>query len=91
MVSFRNETERQQAGIPLFKDKKIKDGWTLNIVKQNDTILSTSLYDPSGRSVENKAFMTQKQEDVELLREYMTLFEGSPEKNYKKMAKIKTR
>lgn len=85
------ETERQAAGIPLFKDKKIKDGWVLNIIKQNDVLLSLSLYDPAGTIVENKMFETQKDEQILLLKEYISLFEENPEKNYKKMTNIKLR
>jgi hypothetical protein len=85
------ETERQAAGIALFKDKKIKDGWVLNIIKQNDILLSLSLYNPAGTIVENKMFETQKDEQVLLLKEYISLFEENPEKNYKKMMNIKLR
>lgn len=85
------ETERQAAGIALFKDKKIKDGWVLNIVKQNDILLSISLYNPAGTIVENKMFETQKDEQVLLLKEYISLFEENPEKNHKKMMNIKLR
>ena len=85
------ETERQAAGIALFKDKKIKDGWVLNIIKQNDILLSLSLYNPAGTIVENKMFETQKDEQVLLLKEYNSLFEENPEKNYKKMMNIKLR
>ena len=85
------ETERQAAGIALFKDKKIKDGWVLNIIKQNDILLSLSLYNPAGTIVENKMFETQKDEQVLLLKEYISLFEENPEKNYKKMLNIKLR
>ena len=85
------ETERQAAGIPLFKDKKIKDGWVLNIIKQNDVLLSLSLYNPAGTIVENKMFETQKDEQILLLKEYISLFEENPEKNYKKMTNIKLR
>ncbi len=82
--------ERQANKIPLFKDKKIKEGWTLNLVKQNEQILSTSLYDASGRMIENKVFMTQKEDEIAMLREYITLFESGPEKSFKLMAKINT-
>ncbi len=85
------ETERQAAGIALFKDKKLKDGWVLNIIKQNDILLSLSLYNPAGTIVENKMFETQKDEQVLLLKEYISLFEENPEKNYKKMMNIKLR
>ena len=85
------ETERQAAGIALFKDKKIKDGWVLNIIKQNDILLSLSLYNPAGTIVENKMFETHKDEQVLLLKEYISLFEENPEKNYKKMMNIKLR
>ena len=85
------DEERQQAGIPLFKDKKYKDGWTLNLFKQNEEILSTSLYDASGGMVENKAFMTQNDEEVLMLKQYIALFEAGPEKSYKQMSKIKLR
>ena len=88
MASHKSEEERQQAGIPLFKDKKVKDGWVLNFVKQNDKLLSTSLYNSAGRLVENKMFLTENPADVEKLKEYVALFEEDPEKNYKKMRKI---
>lgn len=90
-LTRKEDMARQQKGIPLFKDKKVKDGWVLNLVKQNEAILSTSLYDPSGRVVENKVFLTQKDEDIEKFREYISLFEENPEKNQKKMTKIKSR
>jgi len=91
---FKNksvEEQNQMTGTPLFKDKKIKEGWTLNLFKQNEQILSTSLYDSGGRMVENKAFLTQYDDEIALLREYIELFEESPEKNYKKMSRIKTK
>ena len=86
-----NDEERQRAGIPLFKDKKIKDGWTLNLVKQNEQLLSTSLYNASGKMVENKVFMTQDEDQIMKLKQYISLFEAGPEKSYKMMAKIKLR
>jgi hypothetical protein len=86
-----NEEERQAAGIPLFKDKKVKDGWVLNLFKQNEEILSTSLYNQMGQMVENKAFLTQTVAGVEMLAEYIALFDEDPEKNYKKMMRINVR
>lgn len=90
-MATMTETERQAAGIPLFKDKKVKDGWVLNMVKQNDMLLSTSLYNPAGVIVENKMFETQQSEQVEKLKEYLALFDENPEKNYRKMMSIKLR
>jgi len=90
-LTREEDIERQEKGIPLFKEKKIKDGWVLNLVKQNEAILSTSLYDPSGRVVENKVFLTQEDSDIQKFREYISLFEDNPEKNYRKMSKIKNR
>ncbi len=86
-----NDEDRQRAGIPLFRDKKIKDGWTLNIVKQNEQLLSTSLYNASGKMVENKMFMTQDEEQIKKLKQYVSLFEAGPDKSYKLMTKIKLR
>lgn len=88
MASYAEDKERQRQGIPLFKDKKTKDGWVLNLIKQNEEILSTSLYDPSGRLVDNKAFLTQNEEDVSKLRDYVALFDEDPIKNNGKMCKI---
>lgn len=91
MASYKDDLEKQAAGIPLFKEKRIKDGWTLNIVKQNDDVLSTSLYDSVGKVVENKAFLTQKDEEIDKLREYVRLFEDGPEKNLRRMTNLQVR
>lgn len=88
MASYKEDKERQKQGIPLFKDKKTKDGWVLNLVKQNEEILSTSVYDPSGKLMENKAFLTQDDSEVAKLREYVALFEEDPAKNFSKMTRI---
>ena len=90
MQSHDEEKKRQSAGIPLFKDKKVKDGWVLNIFKQNDEILSTSLYNPFGQMLENKVFMTQREGDIDLLKDYIALFERGPDDNSRKMSKIKS-
>ena len=88
MASYAEDRERQRRGEILFKDKRVKDGWVLNLVKQNEDILSTSLYDSSGKLLENKAFLTQNDAEVDKLREYVALFEEDPEKNYSKMSRI---
>ncbi len=85
------ETERQNLGIPLFTDKKVKDGWVLNLIKQNNDLLSTSLYNSSGTVIENKMFEIQKSDQIDKLKEYIDLFESGPEQNYRKMIKIKLR
>jgi|688.fasta_scaffold1600959_2 hypothetical protein len=90
MQSYKEEKDRQSAGIPLFTDKKVKDGWVLNLVKQNDELLSTSLYDPSGTVIENKVFLTQNDVDVLHLKEYITLFDDGPDKNIRAITKIKS-
>jgi len=64
----RIDKDVEQSKTELFKDKKIKNGWTLNIFKQNDEILSTSLYNCFGQMIENKVFLLQKSEDVDQLR-----------------------
>ncbi len=91
MASYAEDRERQRRGEILFKDKRIKDGWVLNLVKQNEDILSTSLYDASGKMLENKTFLTQKDEDIAKLKEYVTLFEENPEANYPRMSRITLR
>lgn len=85
------DVERQKAGIPLFKEKKVKDGWVLNMVKQNSELLSVSLYNEAGTIVESKMFETQKEDQIEKLREYISLFEDNPQQNYRKMMQIKLR
>lgn len=91
MASYAEDRERQRRGEILFKDKRVKDGWVLNLVKQNEDILSTSLYDSSGKMLENKTFLTQKDEDIEKLKEYVKLFEENPEENYLRMSRITLR
>lgn len=88
MSSYAEDRERQRRGEILFKDKRVKDGWVLNLVKQNEDILSTSLYNSAGKMLESKTFLTQKEEDIQKLKEYVTLFEEDPELNYGKMSKI---
>jgi hypothetical protein len=87
MFSSENNNEKNL----IFKDKKIKNGWVLNLIKQNEEILSTSLYDASGKLMENKAFLTQLDNDIVKLREYILLFEENPELNFDKMTRIKLR
>jgi hypothetical protein len=87
MFSSKNNNEKNL----IFKDKKIKNGWVLNLIKQNEEILSTSLYDASGKLMENKAFLTQLDSDIVKLREYILLFEENPELNFDKMTRIKLR
>lgn len=89
MSIYADDIKRQSDGIPLFKDKKLKDGWVLNIFKQNEEILSTSLYNQFGQMIENKVFMTQKDSDIALLKTYISLFENGPDENIRKMNKIK--
>ena len=88
MASYAEDKARQNRGEILFKDKRVKDGWVLNLVKQNEDILSTSLYNSAGKMLENKTFLTQKDEDIAKLKEYVALFEEDPELNYGKMSKI---
>ena len=83
-----NDLERQKAGLVIFRDKKIKDGWTLNLVKQTERKLTTTLYDASGRMVENKVFYTQEEDQISKLKQYISLFEAGPDKNYKKMLRM---
>ena len=87
MFSSENNNEKNL----IFKDKKIKNGWVLNLIKQNEEILSTSLYDASGKLMENKAFLTQLDNDIVKLRENILLFEENPELNFDKMTRIKLR
>lgn len=70
----------------IFEQKLVKDGWVLNIVKQSENILSTSLYS-SGKFVESKVFLSQYASDIKLFREYVKLFDD-PEKNYRIMSMI---
>lgn len=72
----------------LFKEKKVKDGWVLNMVKQNDVILSTSLYDSFGQGVDDKTFLVQNEDDVHRFKEYLELFDSGPEKNHQKMINL---
>ncbi len=81
------EEDRLKSGIPLFTDVKYKDGWTLKFLKQTDILLYTELINSAGISLEIKVFDTQKDSQIDLLSEYISLFED-PNKNYKKMMKI---
>jgi len=75
----------------VFKEKKYNEGWVLNIVKNNETVLTTSLYNDSGTFVELKAFNIKLENDLEMFRIYIKWFEDNPVKNLQKMLKLKIR
>jgi len=69
-----------------FKDKRTKNGWVLNLVKVNDIHITSSLYDDGGSFVESKTFNLNYENDMDILRKYIELFE---EKTYELDADIK--
>ena len=71
-----------------FKDKRTKNGWVLNVVKVNDIHITSSLYDDNGSFVESKTFNINYENDMEILRKYIALFEENPEKNKKTMLRL---
>ncbi len=75
----------------VFKDKKTNRGWVLNMVKMNEVLLTTSLYDDSGAFMETKAFNLNYESDLEIFRIYLSLFEDNPQKNLQKMLKLTLR
>jgi len=71
-----------------FKDKRTKNGWVLNLVKVNDIHITSSLYDDGGSFVESKTFNLNYENDMDILRKYIELFEENPEKNKKTMLRL---
>lgn len=88
---MNTEVENQKAGIPVFKDKKVNNGWILNIVKNNSIIMTTSLYDDADTFIESMAFNTQIENDLEIFRKYVEYFEDNPKNNLQKMLKLRVR
>ena len=90
MGTYQEEVDRQADPNPkpLFKEKRVKNGWILNLIKPNDMLLSTSLYDESGMLIENKVFISQHTDEVDKLSRYIKLFEEDPQKNLKAMSRI---
>jgi len=72
-----------------FEGKKIKYGWVLNIYKMSEDIIATSLYNNFNQLMEIKAFELTNQNDLELFKKYVGLFEEHPENNYFEMSQIK--
>lgn len=73
----------------LFKESRTNFGWTLNVVKINNTLITTSLYDNSDKLVETKSFNLDESNELPLLKQYISLFDEDVEKNIKKMTSIK--
>lgn len=82
------DKERQDANIPVFKDKKTNGGWTLNLFQNNTKMMTISLYDDSGSFVDSKAFNTQQESHVEVLRKYIAYFEAGPKKYLHKILNL---
>jgi len=61
----------------LFNEKKTNNGWILNIFKNNEIVLTTSLYDDGGTFIESRGFKLNQNKDIESLKRYVDLFEGS--------------
>jgi len=51
----------------VFKDKKTKNGWVLNLVKVNDVHITSSLYDDAGSFIESKTFDVRYENDLNIL------------------------
>ena len=75
----------------VFQDKKTNRGWVLNIVKNNDVMITTSLYDDGGAFIETRAFNLKMDNDIKILRRYIELFEDHPKKNLQKMLRLTLR
>ena len=75
----------------VFQDKKTNRGWVLNIVKNNDVMITTSLYDDGGAFIETMAFNLKMDNDIKILRRYIELFEDHPKKNLQKMLRLTLR
>jgi hypothetical protein len=74
----------------LFKDSYHKMGWNLNVVKNNEIVITTSLYNEFGKIVETKSFRTTQSEDLKSLKEYIELFLDNPKKNLQKIQAIRS-
>ena len=74
----------------LFKDSYHKFGWVLNVVKNNEIVITTSLYNDFDKIVETKSFRTTQPEDLKALKEYIELFLDNPKKNLRKIQSIRS-
>jgi len=76
---------------PLFKEKLRNRGWTLNMVKNDTTMMTTSLYDDGGKFIETMAYNLKLENDLKIFRLYVSYFKEHPKNNLKKMLKLKVR
>lgn len=91
IIGVSEEQKKMEAGEPVFKDAKYKNGWQLNMMQLNDTFMNTTVYDESGTIKDTKTFNTQSDQEISILQKYIEWFEEAPEKNIRKMTKMVVR
>jgi len=79
------------AATEIFSETKSKNGWVLEINKNNNLFITTSLYDKSGLFREAKSFSLKKDNDLIFFKKYVELFEENPDKNLRAMLAMKIR
>ena len=79
------------ASTEIFSETKSKNGWVLEINKNNNLFITTSLYDKSGLFREAKSFSLKKDNDLIFFKKYVELFEENPDKNLRAMLAMKIR
>ena len=73
----------------IFEEVKTNKGWTLSITKINELIFKTRLDDNFGKLIEIKSFRADKGDQMDLLADYINLFNDDPKKNLNSLRKIK--
>ena len=76
---------------PVFKEKLRNRGWVLNMVKNDTTMMTTSLYDDGGQFIETMAYNLKIDNDLKIFRLYVSYFEEHPRDNLQKMLRLKVR
>lgn len=75
----------------IFSETKSKNGWVLEINKNNNIFITTTLYDKSGVFRESKSFSLKNDNDLIFFKKYIELFEADPDKNLRAMLAMKIR
>lgn len=83
-----DEQLQMESGKPIFSEKKYKNGWQMIIEQLNNTFMNVKVYNEAGIISDMKTFNTQSEQEILILKKYISWFEEAPEKNIKKMVKM---
>jgi hypothetical protein len=91
IIDVESELDKiSKSNIENNKETKYNKGWKLEILKINNIMFNFVLYDMSGQFIESKMFNIRIEEDLDKMREYLSLFENDPKQNLERMKLIES-